>query len=100
MSGSRAYEGVLVTCDPPIRQYILHLDEKQQKAGAGVDSFVIVADLDEGHLLVKQEAVEMIQQKVEELQASNSFSRPAEGSAAEKEEQPVKKPRKRKQDGA
>ena len=100
---SKAYEGVLLTCDAPIRQYILHLDEQQQSgAGAGADSFVILSDLDDGHLLVKEEAVEMIQRKVEELQASNSFSRVPEAAAAaaEKEDRPAKKGRKRKEEAS
>ena len=90
---SKIYEGVLVACDAPVRQYILHLDEQQQSAGAGAESFVIVSDMDERHLLVKEDAVEMIQQKVEEMQASNSFSRAPE--AVEKDERPAKARRKK-----
>ena len=94
----RATEGVLIACDAPIKQFLLHLDE-QQGAGAGGASFVISSDLDERHLLVKPDSVEMIQQKLEELQASNSFQRDlgeAANKAAEKEERPAKS-RKRKE---
>lgn len=93
---SKAYEGVLITCDAAIRQYILHLDEQQQAAGAGVDSFVITRDLDETHLLVKEEAVDMIQAKVEELQASNSFTRPPDSTLDVEEEKAPKAPAAKK----
>ena len=66
---SKAMEGILVECDAPIKAYLQHLDEKQQLDGSG--KFIINADLDERHLLIKEAAVEMIQQKVEELQASS-----------------------------
>ena len=71
-------EGVLVTCDVPMRQFILHLDELAQQEAAGEGAFVIKSDLDSRHLLVKEWAVELIQQRVEELMASNHFSRDAE----------------------
>ena len=87
----RAYEGVLIKTDAALRQYILHLDEQQQKTGA---SFVVSSDLDDHHLLVKEEALEMIQQKVEELQNSNSFSRVE--LEADGKQRDDKKPRKRK----
>ena len=87
----RAYEGVLIKTDAALRQYIMHLDEQQQKTGA---SFVVSSDLDDHHLLVKEEALEMIQQKVEELQNSNSFSRVE--LEADGKQRDDKKPRKRR----
>ena len=88
------YDGVLITCDAPIKQYILHLNQN-----LGKDTFV-VADLDERNVLVKPERVEEIQRLVEELQASNSFERPPGHGEGEKEEQLAKKARKKKDSAA
>jgi len=90
---SKAMEGILVECDAPIKAYLQHLDEKQQLDGSG--KFIINADLDERHLLIKEAAVEMIQQKVEELQASNTYQRGPEGNEAGGPPA-SKKPRKKK----
>ena len=74
-----AYPGTLVTCDVPIKQFILHLDEQQQRE-AGWDSFV-VQDLDETHLLVQEERLAFIQDKLTDLQDSNAYQRTEEGNA-------------------
>ena len=71
-------EGALITTDAAMRQYILHLDEKQ---ASGAESFVL-AELDSTHLLVKHEAVEMIERKIDELQSTNTFSREPDGTSA------------------
>ena len=94
--------GVLVKCDGALKQFILHLDEQKQKEGAGADSFVLsgqeASELDELHLLVKEDALEYIQQAIEDMQAKNSFSRP-DAAAQEREanQQPAKKQRKKKE---
>ena len=94
--------GVLVKCDGALKQFILHLDEQKQKEGAGADSFVLsgqeASELDETHLLVKEDALEYIQQAIEDMQAKNSFSRP-DAAAQEREAnaQPAKKQRKKKE---
>ena len=91
------WDGVLIACDPPMKEFILKLDREM----SGENSFVILGhpkseldELDERHLLVKEDAVEMIQQKIEEMQSKNSFSRGdlQEASAAErKDERPTKR---------
>ena len=73
-----ATEGVLLTCDAAIRQYILHLDEVSEDAGG---RFVISTLDDATHLFVKEAAVDYIRRKVYELQASNTFSRPSDFEA-------------------
>ena len=94
--------GVLVKCDGALKQFILHLDEQKQKEGAGADSFGLsgqeASELDELHLLVKEDALEYIQQAIEDMQAKNSFSRP-DAAAQEREanQQPAKKQRKKKE---
>ena len=80
-----ATEGVLVTCDGALRQFILHLDE--QRIQSDQPSFVISRDLDETHLLIKEDAIAFVQEKVEELQASNSFSRSLEPFAEARAQQ-------------
>jgi hypothetical protein len=68
-----ATEGILVTCDVAMKQYILHLDElERQQNPAGI---IISADLDDTHVLVRQSHVDFINQKVDELLSTNSFSR-------------------------
>ena len=74
-----ATEGVLLSCDAAMRQYILHLDETTSEEAGG--RFVINMLDDETHLFVKEVAVEYIQRKVDELQASNTFSRAADYEA-------------------
>ena len=97
-------EGILITCDAAMRQYILHLDEQlQQDAAQG--SFVLKdTQLDETHLLVKPWAEQYIREKIEELLNKNTFSRevepPPEKRAMEeatKEDGPKKRGRGRKE---
>mmetsp|Transcript_2023 Transcript_2023/g.4224 ORF Transcript_2023/g.4224 Transcript_2023/m.4224 type:complete len:92 (+) Transcript_2023:184-459(+) len=73
MSACNAEEGVLITCDAPIKQFILYTDEEGRKKGSK-ESFVL-HDLDETHLLVRKGSVPAIQAALEELQDSNAFSR-------------------------
>ena len=72
----KATQGVLVTGDASLCQHIRHVDEQATK-DPNQTSF-IVAVLDETHLLVKEEAVGLIQREVKALQDKNHFSKPAE----------------------
>ena len=72
----KATQGVLVTGDASLCQHIRHVDEQATK-DPNQTSF-IVAVLDETHLLVKEEAVGLIQREVKVLQDKNHFSKPAE----------------------
>ena len=63
-------QGILITCDAAMREYILHLDDEMQSTPQG--GFVLRNELDETHLLVKQTAVTYIQEKVKELQVSSA----------------------------
>merc|ERR1712137_471212 len=67
----QAYSGLLIACDAPMKQFILHLDEKRQSA---YGSFV-VQDLDSTHILVKEESLPFINAQVDELMAKNTFVR-------------------------
>lgn len=53
---SPAREGVLVTCDPAVKQILLQLDEN--------DRFII-QDLDDTHLLVSADAVDRLKADLE-----------------------------------
>ncbi|CAM9427071.1 unnamed protein product, partial [Phaeothamnion confervicola] len=47
----RAVQGVLISCDVPTRQFILHLNKKRQ---------FVLNELDETHLFVEASAVQEI----------------------------------------
>lgn len=53
--------GLLLTCDPPTKQYIKRLDDLKTN-----DKKFIIEDLDETHLLVKVKARDEILRKVED----------------------------------
>ena len=78
---SKATEGVLITCDAALNQYIQHVDEQQQRDSSSDGAFII-ARLDDNNLLVKEEAVYLIQSEIEALQNRNHFSKAAETAAA------------------
>ena len=48
----KALKGVLITCDPAVKQILLQLDEEQR---------FIIQDLDDTHLLVSAGSVERLQ---------------------------------------
>jgi TFIIH basal transcription factor complex TTD-A subunit len=56
--------GILVECDPAIKQFILHLDQ--------VHSFVL-KDLDETHLLVDPAVGNLIEEELDTLADKNTF---------------------------
>ena len=94
-----AKSGVLITCDAAMKQFVLHVDEQQMSTHG--DPTFVVEDLDETHLLVQPDKVELIQAKVMELQDQNAYSRdeakPEEVAAAKKAKRdgaPAKKARR------
>ena len=64
--------GFLLTCDPPTKQFIRHLNETKS-----VDQKFIIEDLDATHLLVEGKAKGEILRKVEEWLDENVFSNSA-----------------------
>ncbi|KAK4052458.1 hypothetical protein OIV83_002260 [Microbotryomycetes sp. JL201] len=65
----KATRGVLVTCDPAVKQILLQLDEQQER-----DKFII-QDLDDTHLLVSGDKLEWVKQQLElELEKNNYVS--------------------------
>jgi hypothetical protein len=61
--------GYLISCDVPTKQFIRHLNEEK-----AADKRFIVQDLDEAHVLVREEAVEEIQAKVKEWLDKDVYS--------------------------
>lgn len=61
-------KGVLVTCDPAMKQFLLHLDEKQ----AFGKKFILL-NLDETHLFISVDIVETLQNKFDDLMDRISF---------------------------
>ncbi|KAL3793620.1 hypothetical protein ACHAWO_001669 [Cyclotella atomus] len=68
-SSSGLSSGFLLTCDPPAKQFILHLNDTKI-----ADKKFIIEDLDATHLLIKGEVREEITRKVEEWMDENVFS--------------------------
>lgn len=62
-----ATHGVLVTCDVPVKQFLLKLDNDRAP-----DRF-IVAKLDDTHLFIHAWAVDMIKDQLERLFAENQY---------------------------
>jgi len=55
-------KGVLIECDPQMKQFILYLDEKRE---AG--SKIVLKDLDATHVFVETEHLEFIKEQIEDL---------------------------------
>ncbi|KAK4113889.1 nucleotide excision repair, TFIIH, subunit [Canariomyces notabilis] len=54
----RAIRGVLIECEPAIKSIIVHLDS--------ANNDIIIEDLDEQHLVVKENMVHVLKQKLED----------------------------------
>ena len=62
-------KGVLVECDPAVKQYLLHLDET-----VALGQKFILQDLDETHVFVSSDVQRQLQGKLDELMEQNSYS--------------------------
>jgi len=61
-------KGVLVNCDPAMKQFLLHLDET-----LALGRKFIIQDLDESHLFISSDSVEILQARVDDLMDRTSF---------------------------
>eukprot|EP00970_Alexandrium_tamarense_P014051 scaffold3855_cov199-Alexandrium_tamarense.AAC.5 len=68
-SSSIRSSGYLLTCDPPMKQFIIHLNDVKI-----ADKKFIIEDLDATHLLIKGEVRDEIKRKVEAWMDENVFS--------------------------
>ncbi len=60
-TGTTSSSGYLLTCDPPMKQFIIHLNDKKS-----ADKKFILEDLDATHLLIKGDVRDEITRKVDE----------------------------------
>uniref|UniRef100_A0A4W5KQI6 General transcription and DNA repair factor IIH subunit TFB5 n=1 Tax=Hucho hucho TaxID=62062 RepID=A0A4W5KQI6_9TELE len=61
-------KGVLVECDPAMKQFLLYLDET-----SALGKKFIIQDLDDTHVFILAEVVHILQERVGELMDQNSF---------------------------
>lgn len=54
----RAIRGILVECEPAIKSIIVHLDSANHD--------IIIEDLDEGRLVIKESMLNLLKQKLED----------------------------------
>jgi len=66
-----ALKGVLLSCDVPIKQYLLSINEQLPNS----EKFVIY-DLDDTHLLVQPNATDMLNEKLQKFHDQNTFVAP------------------------
>lgn len=66
-------EGVLVTCDVPVHELILHISKNSD------DGEFVLDTLDDTHLFVRKDAVEKIQEAVASLMDNNFNQADEEG---------------------
>jgi TFIIH basal transcription factor complex TTD-A subunit len=55
--------GVLIECEPAIKSIIVHLDS--------ANNDIIIEDLDETHLVVKENMVQVLKQKLDDVSSEN-----------------------------
>ncbi|CDW54201.1 Putative transcription factor tfiih complex subun it tfb5 [Trichuris trichiura] len=60
-------KGVLVTCDPAMKQFLLHLDET-----IALGFKFILKDLDDTHVFISADSVNTLSQKIDTLMESLS----------------------------
>ncbi|XP_061667973.1 general transcription factor IIH subunit 5 [Syngnathoides biaculeatus] len=63
------HKGVLVECDPAMKQFLLYLSETN-----ALGKKFILKDLDDTHVFILQEVVQTLQERVGKLIDQNSFT--------------------------
>jgi len=61
-------KGILVECDPAMKQFLLHLDEKE-----GLGRKFVIQDLDETHLFISAEILPTLRDRIDDLMDKLSF---------------------------
>lgn len=61
-------KGILVECDPAMKQFLLHLDETE-----GLGRKFVIQDLDETHLFVSAEILPTLRDRIDDLMDKLSF---------------------------
>lgn len=61
-------KGILVECDPAMKQFLLHLDDSN-----ALGKKFIMQDLDETHLFISSDILDTLQNQINELMDKLSF---------------------------
>lgn len=62
-------KGVLIECTPQMKQFILHLDEKQ-----ALGSKLVIRDLDATHIFVDSKFVDKIIDQIDDLMEQHNYA--------------------------
>lgn len=58
-------------CDPAMKQFLLHLDEKNEFGRK-----FVLQDLDDTHMFIAADIIEILQERIDDLMDKMSFSLP------------------------
>ena len=61
-------KGILVECDPAMKQFLLHLDESN-----ALGKKFVIKDLDETHLFISGDILDTLQDKIDGLMDKLNF---------------------------
>uniref|UniRef100_A0A6M2E376 General transcription and DNA repair factor IIH subunit TFB5 n=2 Tax=Amblyomma TaxID=6942 RepID=A0A6M2E376_9ACAR len=61
-------KGILVECDPAMKQFLLHLDDTN-----ALGKKFIIQDLDETHVFITAEILDTLQNKIDDIMDQISF---------------------------
>jgi TFIIH basal transcription factor complex TTD-A subunit len=61
-------KGVLIECDPQMKQFLLHLDESN-----ALGLRFIIQDLDSTHLFISSDIIDTLKNKIDDLMDQISF---------------------------
>jgi len=61
-------KGILIECDPAMKQFLLHLDENNE-----LGKKFIIQDLDETHLFISSDILPTLQDRIDGLMDKLSF---------------------------
>lgn len=62
-------KGVLIECDPQMKQFILYLDEKRP-----IGSKLVLKDLDATHVFVESKFVDFIKTQIDDLMEQVNYA--------------------------
>jgi len=71
-------KGLLIKCDPVMKQFLLHLDDTQS-----LGSRFVLVDLDENHLFVQPDIYLSLKSKIDELYEKIYYNLAGQRSSAE-----------------
>ncbi|XP_024525933.1 general transcription and DNA repair factor IIH subunit TFB5-like [Selaginella moellendorffii] len=67
----QAIKGVLVSCDIPMAQFVIHMNDQLPAA----QQFIIYV-LDDTNIFVQPNVVDMIQKRLQEFRDQNTYEKP------------------------